>query len=279
MAWDAKQAAAYCRAVLLTLESYLLKDRWTHHSYALIRSINIVENISYDVYKLNDTAETGGDISDRLRVSVNFVKDAVELLQRHMPLRSTLRKREGQRHLEYDLFDEIADLMFEIIFAAAAVRGPFWTCWHTQHNTVWSEFFGVREGRAWSIVRFKLRRLLYDEIRQLERVPNFKSSRILGLCLNVLAFPPAQRLGHDLHPYPIQKAIVSWTSANYARLRRANPDVAENCLVSRMSFDEEGSRLVKTYEKNLHRVAPKEYLDVVREDSRNKGAASDVGGD
>jgi hypothetical protein len=148
--------------------------------------------------------------------------------------------------------------MFEMIFAASTVRAPVWTCWQIQHNSVWSEFFaGSRQGKAWAIVRFKLRRLLYDEIRHLEAFPNFKASKILGLCLNVTGFKLAKKTGYGAEEYAIQKAILSWTHANYVKLRKANPDVAESCLVSSITFDEEGCRLVKTYEKNLDLVAPR----------------------
>jgi hypothetical protein len=260
--WDAKQCEAYARATLITLESYLADGRWRHHSYALTRAFEVIKQFSHDLYTLDGSEDVMGDTSYRARAAVEFVKDAIELFEKHMPLDFTLRRRRAEQHWDWNLFDQLASLMFEILINASRVRGPFWTCWSTQHNTVWSEFFSFRKGKAWSVVRFKLRRLIYDEIVNLQTFPNFKSSKLLGLCLNVCHFSPVRTQALDTASYPIQRAVLNWTRANFGKLRDANSDVADDCLVSRMSFDAVGSRIVKTYEKNLHKEAPQEFLPI-----------------
>jgi hypothetical protein len=153
--------------------------------------------------------------------------------------------------------------MFEIIKYTTTVSAPSDKCWAIQHNTVWDEFFGLfSEGKAWKIINFKLRRLLYDEILRLEKFPNYKSSKILGFCLNVMGLKTGEKKGYGRYYYPLHKAVLAWTKNYYLHLRNIQPDVADSCLIGSISFDEEGARLVSTYFKGLSLEAPKEYLDL-----------------
>jgi len=162
------------------------------------------------------------------------------------------------------MYDRLANMMFDIILDASSVKTPVDTCWTIQHNTVWSSFFrNFDDGKARKIILFKLRRLLYDEIVWLGEVPNYKSSRILGLCLNVMGIvvgPP--RLGYTRAERPLQKVIIPWTKKNFMTLRATLPDVAESVLMGGITFDEGGRRLVKTYAKGLSLEPPRDYLDL-----------------
>lgn len=46
------------------------------------------------------------------------------------------------------------------------------------------------------------------------------------------------------------------------RLKSIQQDVAKSCLIGSITFDEQGSSLVKTYIKGLSLEAPKEYLEL-----------------
>ncbi|MFQ5965107.1 MAG: hypothetical protein ACE5KZ_12590 [Candidatus Scalinduaceae bacterium] len=262
--WDSSQLEVYSRAVLITLKSYLESGSWSLHSITLYRALENIKNSCRDVYELNDTPSDhySTDIFKRLRTAVGFVKKAINLIGQQQNLPSTNLRVRGSRSYQ-DFYDHIADLMFEIIFSAASVTSPPDECWHIHHNAVWSEFFGLYgddEGKAWEIIHFKLRRLLYDEILQLEKIPNYKSSRILGFCLNVMGLKIGERKGLDRNYYYLHKVILKWTSNNYLRLKSIHPEVAESCLIGSISFDEQSNRLVKTYAKGLSLKAPEEYL-------------------
>lgn len=262
--WDASQLEAYSRVVLITLNDYLATNSWKQHSYALNRALSNVENSCMDVYKLNKVAQDyfSSDIFRRLKSAVDFVKEAGNLLGQQDTLpANVLRVRDRQKRGR-DLYDRIANLMFEIILSAASVKEPEDTCWSIHHNTVWSAFFGfTREGKAWRIINHKLRRLLYDEIRQLDDLPNYKSSKILGFCLNVLG-PILRKEAYNGQHYPLHKVVLAWTRKNYLRLRSIQPEVAQSCLIGSISFEEQSARLVKTYSKGLSLEVPKEYLEL-----------------
>lgn len=129
---------------------------------------------------------------------------------------------------------------------------------------MWSEFFGIGERtRAWKIVQFKLRRLLYDEVLRIDKItPNFKSARILGICLNVMGLEVGKGSFGREHR-ALQRALLAWTRRNYARVFNQYPKVAEACLIGSISFDSQKMRLVKTYAEGLNREPDRQYLDLV----------------
>jgi hypothetical protein len=262
--WDAFQLEAYSRAVKITIESYLKSGDWYQHSFSLYRALENIKNSCRDIYKLNDIPSDcySTDIFKRLKAVVDFVKEVINLIGQQQNLPTTKLRVRGDR-THKDFYDHIADLMFEIIFSAALVTAPPDKCWTIHHNTVWRSFFGLSgEGKAWKLIHFKLRRLLYDEILGLEEFPNYQSSSILGLCLNVMGLKIREKKGISSDYYPLHKAVLAWTSNNYLRLKNIQPDVAKSCLIGSISFDEQGTRLVKTYFKGLSLEPPKEYLEL-----------------
>lgn len=109
-------------------------------------------------------------------------------------------------------------------------------------------------------MEFKLRRLLCNEIA-LERM-NYKSARILGLCLNAMGLHVGKKSGYGSEEYALRKVILAWTKKNFLTLYARLPDVAEAAIMGSITFDKENNRLVKTYLKGLSREAPKEFLDL-----------------
>lgn len=261
--WDAGQTEAYGRAILITFTSYLEGDNWGTHSYALYRAFHDIQGACSDVYKL-DGVETGfysTDIYQRLSTVVDFIKRAVDLLEKHKEKVHTKRRRnEAKQPYESDLSDVLAQMMVEIIFNASTVSSPVDTCWTIHHNTVWSSFFRSRNGEMYKLLEFKLRRLLYNEIA-LERM-NYKSARILGLCLNAMGLQLGKKTGYGSEQYALRKVVLAWTKKNFLTFYAHLPDVAEAAIMGSITFDKENNRLVKTYLKGPSREAPKEFLDL-----------------
>jgi hypothetical protein len=152
-------------------------------------------------------------------------------------------------------------LVFEIIFAASNVSSPDWTAWSIQHNLVWSGIFAFGRDPADKIVAMKVRRLLYDEIKEMNEFVNFKGARILGFCLNVLGLTPVNRHANSQRAdYPLQIVVLNWVKSNYQRLLADYPNVAHVCLQGSVSYDAEKHSLVKTYSGDMRREAVREYL-------------------
>lgn len=262
--WDAAQWGAYCRVVLMTFRDCVEKG-FGDHSFVLYGAMRYIEHAVSDLYKIDGmaTGAWGDDVQARLKVVVDFIRDAVEILEmkgvpKHIKLR--VRNRQDARNL----YDYLASMIVAVIFYASTVKSPDELCWWIQHNSLWAELFNfdTLSGPAAKVVKFKVRRLIYDEVIHMKHFPNFKSARILGFCLNVMGLV----IGDDKYnrdSKALHVAILSWTKKNYAWLHSYNPRVAEACLVDGITYDAEHLRLVKTYPiEGLRREAKYVYFDV-----------------
>lgn len=247
--WDAAQWKAYCRVTLMTFRDYVDKGFW-NHSFVLYRAKGNIERAASDLYKINGVINSSwdDDVQARLRVVVDFIKEAIEILEKkEVPKGIQLRVRKERGVGNF--YDHLASMIFEVIFSASYVRSPVNNCWWIQHNAVWHELFNFStlNGAAAKVVKFKVRRLIYNEVANMTEFPNFKGAKILGFCLNVLGFNITDKEKYYRDSKALQKAILSWTKKKYAWVNSYNPRVAEACLVDGITFDAEHLRLVKTY--------------------------------
>ncbi len=268
LSWDldGDQFEAYCRIVLITFKSYVTTGRYQHHSYVLVRALKIITDAGHELYKLNNQSmdATSGTAARRLGAAARFINDVIEFLGTQENLNTgTLRVREiGARAFDRTIFDRIADVMFELVYAASSIRAPTDNVWWIHYNTLWSTMV-VRTGDspAWRTVRFKFFRLLFDEIKRLEDFPNYKGASILSVCWNVLGFAAADRKQYPTESR-LQWAIIKWTKRHYLRLREVHSPVAEHCLTGGITFDAVDCRLVKTYAQGLNLEPSCTYLDL-----------------
>ncbi len=265
LGWTADRWEAYCRAVLLTFQDYVEKDR-VSHSFVLHRAMSRIEHAASDLYKLDGLSNTwDSDAVRRLRVVIGFIKDSVGILDsKGQPQYVRLRVRKRDSVADRGFYDCLARMIFEAILDASAVTSPRWECWSIQHNYVWSELFSFHHlgGAAGRIVKFKLRRLLYDEITYLGTFANFKGARILGYCLNVMGLRLRQGVD-ERESRALHVAVLAWTRKNYALLHASYPRVAEACLVDGLSYEAKRHRLVKTYPvEGLRQTEEFVYLEV-----------------
>ncbi|PTA72087.1 MULTISPECIES: hypothetical protein [unclassified Stenotrophomonas] len=263
--WDSGYWEAYCRVVLMTFHDYVERGFWNHSS-VLYRAKGYIENAASDLYKLDGIPGTwDSDSVRRLRVVVKFIGDAVKVLDRKgVPEYIRLRIKEEYGHPGESFYDHIASMIFEVVLDASAVTSPQWECWTIQHNSVWGELLRSHrlDNSAGKVIKFKLRRLLYDEVADMRRFPNFKGARILAFCLNVMGLRLSQG-NHDRDSRALHKAILAWTKRNYAWLHEYNPRIAEHCLVDGLTFEVDNLRIVKTYPaEGLRREPAYVYFDV-----------------
>lgn len=264
--WDATQWEAYCRVVLMTFSDYVDKQMW-NHSVVLYRAMGNIESSVSDLQTLNGVANSAwdSDVLDRVRVAVNFINRAVEILDKKgVPRYVRLRIHEGNEPSRQSIYDNLAVMIAEVVFAASSVTSPWWESWIVQHNSVWSRLLGdhKQSSAASKIIAHKARRLLYNEVVGRRSLPSFRGAKALGLFLNVLGLT-LRKDGYGSRSWPLHKAILSWTQTNYMRLRAHNQKLAEACLVDSMSYDAEKMRIVKTYPIEGFRNEERyEYLDL-----------------
>jgi len=245
--WSAAQWKAYCRLVLITLQDY--SDRsFGNHSSALYRAKGYIESSVSGLYKLNGVANTwDSDEAQCLMVVMDFIADAIKILDKKgVPAHLRRRVKEQHGHPRESFYDLLASMIFEVIVHASAVKSPQSECWSIQHNSLWGLVRLYLNGPAGRVIKFKLRRLMYDEVADMKlSVPNFTGPKILSFCLNVMGLN-VKKGGFDKDDWPLHKAIIDWTTKHYVWLQSYSPPVAEACLVDGITYDAENFQLIMT---------------------------------
>lgn len=262
----APQLEAYARAVLTTYADRLSNSNWYGHSFSLARALDKFKYACLDVYRLDGVEDGEPDIRERLRVCVHFVTDLIELLEKHEEKLATKRVKPDKQRSRRDIYDQVAELMLEIIYNASGITKPWWPCWEIQHNTVWTNFFDrFRESKTRGIIGFKLRRLIYEEIIEFDKYTNmksFKAARYLGICLNCMGIKFGVKSRRDRNTWPLKKVILGWVKKNYLSLHKNHPTVAEACLMGSITYDAENMQLVKTYVSYADRDPARDVLSL-----------------
>lgn len=256
--WNAKQLNAYCRCILTTLESYLQRNFWPKQSDILNRALNNIVKGTHDLYKLDAVSNIDENltITQRLQTTTNFIIEAIALFERYN-IGCELKVQSQE-----NLYDQLADMMANIIYSASYIRSPEETNWNIQYANVWYIFFiAFHQDSAWKIIRYKLCRILYKEIKEIDSHPNFKSAQILGFCLNVMGLELHSNNENRYYGYHgLHRALISWVSNNYDRLHKTHKSVADACLTGNITFDEKSSMLIKTYSKGLKSKPDRQML-------------------
>lgn len=258
--WSQAEWNAYCGAVLIVLRGHVEEDFW-NHSFTLYRAFDRIGGAADDLYKLDglDGASWESDAIRRLQICVDFCEEALKILDKKGPPEQ-LRRRLQEKDPPYltTIYDHLADLMLKLIQNAEAIRQSADLSWTVRHNIVWTHLLGGlgKAGPATRIIRFKLRRKIYDEIVSAEKWPNYRNTRLLGFCLHMMGLAVHDASNFGLEYRALHRAVLAWTRRNFVALCRRAPQVLEDCLPANMIYDEDECRLVQTYAVNALRNAP-----------------------
>lgn len=262
--WDAEQFEAYTECVLLTLRSYVKTAGVTVHSYALVRAFEVIKYSVSGTSTLHESTTPlhESDAYWKIHRASQFITDALDIIGKGDTSRLQVRVKDPILH--GSILDHLAGLAFEIIHSAAYVRAPGDLCWEVQYNAVWSKLFRFHDNKieAWKLFHSKLRRLLYNEIKEMDVWPNYKGARILGFCINVMGVKIHESISIEKDYLPLQKAVLSWVKKNYLALRKSHPEVADYCLMGRVTFNKRTSSLEKAYIKSMDGKTPKDVLQL-----------------
>ncbi|WP_426763138.1 hypothetical protein ACP6EW_08280 [Hafnia paralvei] len=249
--WSVKQFDAFCNAFSHTITSYI-KDNIDQHSFVINRTLSYISKETDGLYKINGMPNSwDSEPVQRLDTCVSFLGNiSCEISKINKPSNLALRKKgeRKERYRDHSIYDSIAKCMFDVIYNASSVTHPSWDCWSIQHNTVLDGFFESynSNGTGSNIIKHKLRRLIYDEIVEMERFPNFKGARFLSFVLNVLGLKLNSGNINE-GTKALHRCVLAWVHKRYAILYQKNPEVALACLVDTMNYDESSNQITKTY--------------------------------
>ncbi|ADI89918.1 hypothetical protein [Acinetobacter oleivorans] len=264
--WDADQWEAYSRVVLITIES-LLNKRFINHNYTIYHAIDNLEKSVIDLSKLNGVINLWeNDTYQRLRVAINFIENFLKLLeQKRANEKIKLRSIDKENfYIDRTIYDHLANMLFEIISNASFIKNSseYWTIYH---NTIWSTFFNFYRFNSYvgKAFKFKLRRLIYNEILRMNEFPNFQGAALLGFCLYLFGFKINKNSEDYRDIVALHTVVLNWTKKNFAALYNFNPKVAEQCLIENMTYDHEKRRITRAFTGNpLKREITYYHFDV-----------------
>lgn len=262
--WKADQWKAFCRLVLVTFCDYIDARPTTDHPYVLFRAAGDISRAPAMLAKLNGAPQDSwaDEELDKLSVVVDFVGSATGALNAsvHRPTVPFRRKKADPRT---DIHDLIVRVMVDTVLLASRVKHPRDLCWTVHYIGVWSELFEDRlNGPAGKIILYRVRRRLYDEVVRMATYPNFKSSAVLAMLLNVMGLSDSKSAS-DRSASPLHRAVLSWVKKHYVWLAEESPRVASDCLPEGIIYEPDGPRLIKTGLSVLDRAAPRTILDLL----------------
>ncbi len=264
--WDASQWEAYCRLLLVTARDYFECGNFSEYPPVLGRAFDDIEHSVMSLGQLDGVSAAAWDHDDvrKLNVAVDFVLEFIKLMDGHVDHRHVTLRR-GKGDYRKDVCDLVADLMFELVVCASQIQKPRDLSWSVQHNAVWSRFFEslYPKGTAADIIGFKLRRQLLEEVTRMDKFANYKSTRVLGMLLNVMGLK-LHRSERNKGVQALHRAVLRWTVKNYVRLADESPHVMETVLFAGLTYDPEGPSLIYTHERFLDRVVVPVVLQLDR---------------
>ncbi|WP_441281064.1 hypothetical protein [Tardiphaga sp. 862_B3_N1_1] len=265
MAFSARQLEAYTRATLTTFKAALAEGAFHQNSYALNRAFGIIEAACSDIYRLAEPIDPQerSDIRGKVNAAISFINDAIDAMQAVGVQRTRMRRHDESYKWHDDYYDKVAKMIFEIIGHAASLKTKDFEGWSIQYSAIWSRISNFDRSQTRNIILFKVRRLLYEEVKSIRDLPNYANAKYLGYCLNVLGVTVGNKRSHRGEDYALRKAVVTFARNNYLWLVKKQPRVAAAVMIGTISFDEPNRRLVKTYSEGLSLVAPTDVLDLV----------------
>jgi hypothetical protein len=155
-----------------------------------------------------------------------------------------------------DLSARIARLLHDAIFHASGVNTKGFRMWEVQHNLIWRPMAldKYRQTTIMKMARRKLRRMIWEDICEMDQFPNYKGARYVRFCLNVLDFYDEElhrRRAFKTDSWPLAKVVSGWVSRNYQTIAKTHPPVAEAMLPANITFDPVKNILVRTKDDSL----------------------------
>jgi hypothetical protein len=264
--WGFRSWESYNRAVLLYLEDRLKKGRGIYATTALHQIIHGYEHIASGAHRINDMPDRYHNSLEYIRIkqAVEFIDGAILLLDSfHISAPQKAWLHDG-RITHPDIFDLLSDVAFELIVAAGAVDTLDFRSWEVQHNTVWAPLMrAYADSKAGAILRSRLQRLIWKEVRRMERYPNYKGARVILVCLNVMGFRMDRAVDRPKEIRAIKRAMLGWIRQHYMSILDEYPDVARACTGAGISFDLDRKVFTKTYGSILGKEPNRETFSVL----------------
>lgn len=236
------QYKIFINVTMITIECYIKKSGvYYNHFRPLNEALEIIKYSSIELYKLNNM-ENYDAVSlnihyKKLTITVNFIKDFIELLEKYPSNRYKLRKCHNNDYLPKDIYDVLVDIIFDMIINISNVKLKKNNSWFIHYNVFWSHIFAFtsKNKEVRNIIEYKLRRRLYNEIKKFNSFNNYRSGKILGFMLNILSLN-AEKDFINKKWYGFHKILLEWIKINYLTILDKDKKLSKVFLIGFIKY-------------------------------------------
>ena len=252
--WDTDQWQIYFRIVLVTLNSYNPQEHGIY-SEILKNALDYAKRSTRESYIINTTPDISynNDYAKRIITAINFTREFIKKInEKEVPENIRIKiiredlPLEEQLIVKESIYDHVASLMFGIVIDISQITNPAWEE-HISHSLipilVNHDFQATGTEK---IIQAKFRRMIYNDIKSMEKTPNQRAAREIRLVLNTTGLEiikNKRKHGSSI----LQKAVLGWLKRNYDWVYRNNREIAKICLGKNTVYDNINNRIVRKY--------------------------------
>lgn len=267
LGFDNEQWDAYFRLSIIYLEEKLKIEKFIDTNPVLNSVLESIKHCTQNLHMVDKTDDEimKSELVEKLHSSINFIENLFNTTTKCKAKTIYQYSVKERRKYVFDIHHHVSSALIELLFKASLCQADNFTTWHIQNNIVWDGIFSPHEkslGDFHSKAIKKTIRKLYEELKSIEKVANFKNTRIAGLILNVLGLDtgPCFATRNDKRLALIKRLTQKIIKERFLTLLAQQPQVAESMFPKCISYDPERKCLVKTYAVGINKEAPKHYL-------------------
>jgi len=238
--WTHVELRGYCNVVLLTLEDFLRREE-VEQSTVIAAAVSYIEESLKDEFASHNIVSIHeSSAANNLRAVLNFCQKSVRLMNGSAALSKLpfYTKHRGQ-HYQFVLFDYWVELIYQAIIRTNSLKSGTWDSRNLQ-LLIWDQIFtnaAFRSRPGRSILK-RLRRKMYQSVKDLQRLPLYPGARVISFCLIVMDGSDGQG-NYGREGKALYRVVKGWMRRHYARLHESNAIIAAECLPAPYAYDPE----------------------------------------
>lgn len=256
--WDTETWRTYFGCCLVYIEGLIRSSESTYFRSDFRNIIGTAEGAFDDLGIYNNTNDRriNHEIYFKAKYTSDFLNDMLKLVEDSGKFQPTFNHLD-KYHMGRDISSELAGLFFKAIEKSAENKShDFMDVWTVQHNLVWTAMHHheTKDLPIMRMTRRKVRRHIWNEVRRMDKSPNYVGAKLISYCVNVFGFYDSvhPKSGGSRSDYvAISKLVTRWLKSNYTSLAETHPPVAEACLPFNVVYDAAAKELVRTKEDPL----------------------------
>lgn len=272
--WTHVELRGYCNVVLLTLEDFLRRED-VEQSTPIAAAVSYIEESLKDEFASHNIVSIQeSSAANNLRAVLNFCQKSVRLMSGSAAVSKLpfYTKHRGQ-HYQFVLFDYWVELIYQAIIRTNSLKSGSWDSRNLQ-LLIWDQIFTnaafrSRPGRS---VLKRLRRKMYQSVKDLQRLPLYPGARVISFCLIVMDGSDGEG-NYGREGKALYRAVKGWMRRHYARLHESNAIIAAECLPAPYAYDPE-SFTIHSGPSNTSHPLHSEFLKLEKPRRINKDLKS-----